>query len=88
MTDQPTDPREGETDQNPAAIRPNPDPEPGSGAVAREALSGSDVGSDTRAGSLEGGASTGSEHDEAQVASDHHLAEMGRAMKAAEAKPD
>jgi len=56
--------------------------------AAKRALDGSDVGSDTRAGSLEGGASTGSEHDEAQTASDHHLAEMGRAMKAAETKPD
>ena len=57
-------------------------------AAAREALSGSDVGSDTTAGSLEGGASTGSEHDEAQAASDEHLAELGRAMKAGQPKPD
>ncbi|MBN8551931.1 MAG: ribonuclease [Caulobacterales bacterium] len=56
--------------------------------AAKRALDGTDVGSDTRAGSLEGGASTGSENDEAQAASDHHLAEMGRAMKANQPKPD
>mgnify|MGYP001446415436 CR=1 FL=1 len=77
------------TDQTPAAAPPQPDPvSDADKAAAREALSGSDVGSDTTAGSLEGGASTGSEHDEAQAASDEHLAEMGRAMKAAETKPD
>lgn len=61
---------------------------PAASPAVREALSGSDVGSDTRAGSLQGGSATGSERDEAQEVSDRRLAELGRAMKAAENKAD
>ena len=64
-----------------------PDSKAGRNA-AREALSGTDDGSDTRAGSLEGGSATGSERDAAQEASDRHLAELGRAMKTEPKKPD
>ena len=42
-----------------------------------DALTGSGVGSDTRAGSLEGGAATGSDDDPDQAAVDHDLAECG-----------
>lgn len=55
--------------------------------AAKRALDGTDVGSDTRAGSLEGGSATGSEHDEAQAASDRHLAELGPGLKAAGQTP-
>lgn len=42
-----------------------------------EALSGTDSGSDTRAGSLQGGAATGSENDLAQDAVNEALASEG-----------
>jgi hypothetical protein len=90
MTDQPVEPRERETEQNPAVTTPQPDPEPGSdddeAEQRREALDGSDVGSDTRAGSLQGGSATGSERDDAQAASDRHLAGLGPSLKAAPPK--
>ena len=44
-----------------------------------EALSGSDMGSDTRAGSLQGGAATGSEDDPDQDAINETLASEGMA---------
>ncbi len=44
-----------------------------------EALSGSGMGSDTRAGSLQGGASTGSDDDPDQQAIDEILAREGMA---------
>ena len=47
----------------------------------REALTGSGVGSDTRAGSLEGGAATGSDDDPDQAAVDRDLAKRGRRDK-------
>ena len=43
-----------------------------------EALSGSGMGSDTRAGSLEGGAASGSEDDPDQASVDRTMAEVGR----------
>lgn len=88
MTDQSVEPRERETEQNPAVTTPQPDPEPGADdeEAAREALNGSDVGSDTRAGSLQGGSATGSERDEAQAASDRYLAGLGPSLKAAPPK--
>lgn len=43
-----------------------------------DALTGSGVGSDTRAGSLQGGAATGSDDDPDQRAIDRDLAERGR----------
>ena len=46
-----------------------------------EALTGTGVGSDTRAGSLKGGAATGSDDDPDQAAVDRDLAERGRADK-------
>ena len=57
-----------------------------------DALSGSDMGSDTRAGSLQGGAATGSEVDPDQDAVNEMLASEGMASSAsaaaAEADPD
>lgn len=44
-----------------------------------EALSGSGMGSDTRAGSLQGGAATGSDDDPDQASVDRTMAEQGRA---------
>jgi len=44
-----------------------------------EALTGSGVGSDTRAGSLQGGAATGSDDDPDQAAVDKVMADLGRA---------
>lgn len=43
-----------------------------------ESLTGSGMGSDTRAGSLEGGAATGSDDDPDQAAVDRDLAQQGR----------
>ena len=57
-----------------------------------DALTGSGVGSDTRAGSLQGGAATGSDDDPDQAAVDRVMAEHGRAQADArspsEAAPD
>ena len=55
-----------------------------------EALSGSDMGSDTRAGSLQGGAATGSEIDPDQDTVNEALAKKGMASgaSAASAKAD
>jgi len=55
-----------------------------------EALSGSDMGSDTRAGSLQGGAATGSEIDPDQDTVNEALAFEGKAssVAAASAKAD
>jgi hypothetical protein len=55
-----------------------------------EALSGSDMGSDTRAGSLQGGAATGSEIDPDQDTVNEALASEGLAssVAAAAARPD
>ena len=50
-----------------------------------EALSGSDMGSDTRAGSLQGGAATGSEIDPDQDRVNETLASEGKASSAAAA---
>lgn len=44
-----------------------------------DALTGSGVGSDTRAGSLQGGAATGSDDDPDQAAVDRVMAAQGRA---------
>lgn len=51
-----------------------------------EALSGSGMGSDTRAGSLEGGAATGSEIDPDQAAIDAALARRGKKNTAGAAR--
>ncbi len=48
----------------------------------REALTGSGVGSDTRAGSLQGGVATGSDDDPDQAAVDRIMADQGRAAAA------
>lgn len=45
----------------------------------RDALTGTGVGSDTRAGSLQGGAATGSDDDPDQAAVDKVMADQGRA---------
>jgi len=47
-----------------------------------EALSGSDMGSDTRAGSLQGGAATGSDNDPDQATINAALARKGEADRA------
>lgn len=52
-----------------------------------EALSGTDSGSDTRAGSLEGGSASGSDDDPDQDAVNADLADEGRADKAETPKP-
>lgn len=97
MTEQPIQPRERDEEQNPETSTPQPEPAdpirtPEEQADQwADALSGSDVGSDTRAGSLQGGSATGSERDEAQAASDRHLAALGpkltRAPAGAEPPP-
>lgn len=46
-----------------------------------DALTGSGVGSDTRAGSLQGGVATGSDDDPDQAAVDRDLAERGKRDK-------
>lgn len=48
----------------------------------REALTGSGVGSDTRAGSLQGGAATGSDDDPDQAAVDRAMKAQGHALAA------
>lgn len=57
-----------------------------------EALTGSGMGSDTRAGSLQGGSATGSDIDPDQAAIDAALASQGRALAdpqpSAKADPD
>lgn len=53
-----------------------------------EALSGTDSGSDTRAGSLQGGAATGSDRDPDQDAVNAALARQGAAMAKAAATPE
>jgi hypothetical protein len=47
-----------------------------------EALEGSNLGSDTRAGSLRGGSASGSERDPDQAVIDRGLADVGRATAA------
>jgi hypothetical protein len=52
-----------------------------------EALEGSNLGSDTRAGSLRGGSATGSDNDPDQKAVDARLAEIGKATAEARTPP-
>jgi hypothetical protein len=52
-----------------------------------DALSGSDLGSDTRAGSLQGGSASGSDDDPDQLVINKALAAEGERRKAA-AKPE
>lgn len=52
-----------------------------------EALSGSDMGSDTRAGSLQGGAATGSDNDPDQDLINETLASEGMASAAPRSPP-
>ena len=53
-----------------------------------DALTGSGVGSDTRAGSLQGGAATGSDDDPDQAAVDRIMADQGRASADPQAPSD
>lgn len=53
-----------------------------------EALTGTDSGSDTRAGSLQGGAATGSENDPAQDAVNEALASEGMVSSKTLAEPE
>ncbi|MBN8529756.1 MAG: ribonuclease [Caulobacterales bacterium] len=53
-----------------------------------QALSGTDSGSDTRAGSLQGGAATGSDRDPDQDAVNAALARQGVAMADGAATPE
>tara|TARA_R110002167_G_scaffold108842_5_gene277827 strand:- start:104 stop:346 length:243 start_codon:yes stop_codon:yes gene_type:complete len=66
-----------DSDQPDAQSAPEPDAE----ALDR-ALSGSDVGSDTRAGSLRGGSASGSDIDPDQALINATLAQQGRAAAA------
>ena len=71
----------------PAADQPPPQAEQDTGAEALAlALSGSDGGSDTRAGSLRGGSASGSDIDPDQDRINTTLAKRGRA--AADRDPD
>ncbi len=80
MTDQPQteDAREAEDMGEKPDLGRTPD-------ALTEALSGSGMGSDTRAGSLEGGAATGSEVDPDQDVINETLASEGMASSAAAA---
>lgn len=84
MTEQPIEPRERDQEQNPETVSPQPDvdatrePEETAERYA-EALSGSGVGSDTRAGSLRGGSASGSELDDDQARIDDMLTAEGMA---------
>lgn len=53
-----------------------------------EALDGTDLGSDTRAGSLRGGSASGSDVDPDQDVINDALAEEGEAMAKEDASPD
>lgn len=53
----------------------------------KDALSGSDLGSDTRAGSLQGGAATGSDDDPDQDIINESLASEGMRSADIDAKP-
>lgn len=82
MTEQPIEPRERGEEQNPETVSPQPDIETAddseeSSERYSEALSGSGVGSDTRAGSLRGGSATGSERDTDQARIDETLKTEG-----------
>jgi hypothetical protein len=76
MTD-PTPPTSEATQAETVGERPDPDHTPDS---LRNALTGSGMGSDTRAGSLQGGAATGSDDDPDQAAVDRVMRKQGRAM--------
>ncbi len=80
MTDQPqtADAREAEDMGEKPDLGRTPD-------ALTEALSGSGMGSDTRAGSLQGGAATGSEIDPDQDAVNETLASEGMASSASAA---
>ena len=83
MTEQPIEPREQGEEQNPETVSPQPDvettddPEEASSPYS-DALSGSGVGSDTRAGSLRGASASGSEGDTDQQRIDYALKSEGR----------
>lgn len=87
MTDQPqtADAREADDMGEKPDLGRTPD-------ALTEALSGSGMGSDTRAGSLQGGSATGSEIDPDQAAIDSVLAREGKAtadpQPPAKADPD
>lgn len=97
MTEQPIEPRERGEDQNPETSSPLPDDggedqveeavQQEADARYAEALTGINVGSDTRAGSLRGGSASGSEHDPDQERIDESLASEGMSTPAAEAEP-
>ena len=82
MTEQPIEPRERGEEQNPETVSPQPDvettddPDEASSPYS-DALSGSGVGSDTRAGSLRGGSASGSEVDTDQQRIDEALKTEG-----------
>jgi hypothetical protein len=61
-------------------------PDRATGTMA-EALSGSDVGSDTKAGSLRGGSASGSDIDPDQAEINRVLAEQGRASAGPPSSP-
>ena len=78
-----TDPKTPETPETVEAEAMGERPDLGRTADAlREALTGTGVGSDTRAGSLQGGVATGSDDDRDQAAVDRIMADQGRAAAA------
>ena len=56
-------------------------------AQLNEALQGTDMGSDTRAGSLRGGSASGSDIDPDQDLINRRLAEKGQAMRSEGSRP-
>jgi hypothetical protein len=75
-----TDPKAPETPETVEAEAMGERPDLGRTADAlRDALTGTGVGSDTRAGSLQGGVATGSDDDPDQAAVDRIMADQGRA---------
>ena len=98
MTEQPIEPRERGEEQNPETSSPLPDPDGDGGQVEEavqqaadaryaEALSGVNVGSDTRAGSLRGGSAAGSERDPDQERIDEALASEGMSTPTTQSEP-
>jgi hypothetical protein len=84
MTDKPPTAREA---LEAGASGEHPDPGRMRDALV-EALSGSGMGSETRAGSLEGGAASGSDDDPDQASVDRTMAEEGRAGGKGDAETD
>lgn len=83
MTEQPIEPRQGGEDQNPETVSPLPESGGSSDETSEtgdryaEALSGAGGGTETRAGSPQGGSASGAESDGGQSSLDRNLATEG-----------